>query len=293
MGWMVAGAWLLALGLGVGAAVAFGARRWSRGTATLLARLEAGGPPAPPLRYDQRELVGLPAPVQRYFQAVLPPGQPMAAGVRIEHTGAFNLGEAGSRWAPFTSRQVVVAPRPGFLWDARIRLFPGLAVFVHDAYVAGEGRIHASLLGLATVARMGGTPALAEGELMRYLAEAVWYPTALLPSQGVCWEARDETSARATLEAQGTRVFLDFHFDAAGLVERVRAAARFRTAAGRAVPTPWQVRVWGYAVRGGLRIPLEGEAAWELPGGLRPYWRGRITSIAHAPAVWGAAAAGG
>ena len=119
----------------------------------------------------------------------------------------------------------------------------------------------------------------ANAHLMRFLAEAVWHPTSLLPSQGVRWEARDETSARATLAAEGRTVSLDFFFGPDGLVERVRSAGRIRTVGGAGIPTPWQVRVWGYALRDGLRIPLEGEVAWELPGGLRPYWRGRITAI--------------
>jgi hypothetical protein len=71
-------------------------------------------------------------------------------------------------------------------------LLPGLPVRVHDAYVAGEGRLHATLLALITLADLRGTREMAEGELMRFLAEAPWYPTALLPSQGVRWEAAGE-----------------------------------------------------------------------------------------------------
>ena len=44
---------------------------------------------------------------------------------------------------------------------------PGLAARVHDAYVAGEGLLHASLLGLFTIANVRGTSTMAEGELMR------------------------------------------------------------------------------------------------------------------------------
>lgn len=61
-------------------------------------------------------------------------------------------------------------------------MLPGLPARVHDAYVAGEGILHASLLGLFTVADLRGTDYIAEGELMRFFAEAAWYPTALLPS---------------------------------------------------------------------------------------------------------------
>jgi hypothetical protein len=48
-----------------------------------------------------------------------------------------------------------------------------------------------------------------------------------------------------------------------------------------AVPTPWEGRWWNYAARDGIRVPLEGEVAWILPGGARPYWRGRLTRIAY------------
>jgi hypothetical protein len=59
----------------------------------------------------------------------------------------------------------------------------GLPVRVHDAYVTGEGILHASLLGLFSLVDMRGGGNLAEGELMRFFAEAAWYPTALLPTQ--------------------------------------------------------------------------------------------------------------
>ncbi len=38
---------------------------------------------------------------------------------------------------------------------------------------------------------------------------------------------------------------------------------------------------WGYEVRGGMRIPLAGEVAWELPEGPWPYWCGDATEITY------------
>src|SRR5690606_30927441 len=89
--------------------------------------------------------------------------------------------------------------RPGFVWDGKMAVLPGLPVHVHDAYVAGEGILHPAIFGLFTLMDMRGTPEVAAGELMRFFAEAAWYPTALLPSQGVQWAPIDERSARATL----------------------------------------------------------------------------------------------
>jgi hypothetical protein len=212
---------------------------------------------------------------------VLTEGQPMVVAVQVTHTGQFNMDATHAKWRAFTSDQLVITRRPGFDWDARIRMAPSLHVFVHDAYMAGEGFLHAALCGLITLADLRGTPEVAEGELMRFLAEAAWYPTALLPSQGVRWDAIDDTSARASLVDDVTTVSLVFRFDAQGLIHSAHAAARYRTVNGALVATPWQGRFWAHEVRGGMRIPLHGEVAWLLPDGLLPYWRGRITDIIY------------
>ena len=179
----------------------YGAYRWDTQTQQLRARLNAARAPVRPQTVDSRELEGLPAPVGRYFRTVLEDGQPMVSGVRVQHTGTFNMGEGSEdNWKPFTSDQVVVTRRPGFDWNGRVAMMPGLPVRVHDSYAAGEGVLHASLLGAFTVVDMRGTGDVAEGELIRFFAEAAWYPTALLPSQGVRWEAAGDRSAYATLK---------------------------------------------------------------------------------------------
>ncbi len=261
--------------------LAFGSLRWRAGRRELRARIEAGRMRTGPEVVDFRELDGLPAVVQRYFRTVLEDGQPVVAAARVRHNGSFNMGESSDRWKPFTSDQLVVIRAPGFDWDARITFVPGMAVRVHDAYVAGEGILCAALLGLFPVADLRGTPEVAEGELMRFLAEAAWYPTALLPGMGVRWQEVDARSARATLADGPTSVTLLFSFGPDGLIETVRAAARGRTLGGRVVPTPWQGRFWNYERRGGMLVPLEGEVAWLPPEGPKPYWRGRIAAIEY------------
>lgn len=261
----------------------YGAHRWNSETQELRARLDAAREPVRPATVDlDGELENLPAPVGRYFRAVLEDGQPMVAGVRVRHEGTFNMGEGSEdNWKPFTSDQVVVARRPGFDWNGRVAMMPGLPVRVHDSYAAGEGVLHASVLGLFTVVDMRGTGDLAEGELMRFFAEAAWYPTALLPSQGVRWEAAGDRSAYATLEDGDVALTMLFTFDERGFIETVSAEARGRAVGGEMVPTPWRGRFWDYEERGGMLVPLEGEVAWMPPQGEKPYWRGRITEIDH------------
>lgn len=265
----------------VAAGILYGALRWQSSTRDLLARLEAARVSAGPRTYDPRELDPLPAPVQRYFRAALTEGQPLVAAVTVEHEGTFNMSAGGEKWQPFTSRQRVTTQCPGFVWDARIAVAPGLKARVHDAYVEGEGILHATLLGFLTLVNMRGTREVAEGELLRFFAETAWYPTALLPSQGVQWTAVDDSSAKATLKDGDISLTLLFRFDEAGLIASVRAEARGRTVGREVIPTPWEGRWWRYNLRDGMRVPLEGEVAWILPEGPKPYWRGRVTSLSY------------
>jgi hypothetical protein len=205
----------------------------------------------------------------------------MVAKVDVQHSGSMNMSDTSTQWKPFTSDQQVVTRNPGFDWNGRINMLPGVAVLVHDTYVAGEGSLHAALFGLITVADMRGTEEMAKGELMRFFAEAAWYPTALLPSQGVSWEAVDAHSARATLADGAIALTMHFSFNEQGVIEAVRADARGRTTGGRIVPTPWQGRFWNYHNQGGMLVPLSGEVAWLLPEGAKPYWRGEITGIVY------------
>ena len=215
---------ILALSVLIVAAIRYGESRWESSTRELRGRLEAARVALPTRTYSEQELEGLPAPVQRYFRTALTPGQPMIEAVSVEHAGTFNMSETGENWRSFVSKQRVIVRRPGFDWDARIRMAPGVNVYVHDAYVAGEGILHAALFGLATLVNMRGTPEAARGELMRFFVEAAWYPTALLPSHGVKWEAVDDTSAKATMSDGTITLTMLFRFDKDGLIQSARAS---------------------------------------------------------------------
>ena len=225
----------------VAAAILFGEVRWQSGTRELRHRIESERLPIEIKVFDAHELEGAPTPVQRYFQTALKDQQRIVAAVSVKHTGTINMSEAAEQWKPFTSTQFVVTRRPGFDWDGRVAMMPGLPVRVHDAYVAGEGILHAAVLGLVSMVNLRGS--------------------------GV--------------KDGGLTVTLLFRFNEDGLIDTVRAAARGRTVGGTVVPTPWQGRFWNYATRDGMRVPLDGEVAWLLPEGAKPYWRGHITNLGY------------
>jgi len=286
---------LLWLGIILGALVviaiglrAVGASRWARMIRTHTTQIESGSVDArgrlpSPARFDPRELEGLPAPVQRYFRAVLEDGQPIISAATLEMTGTMNMSATGEQWKPFTSRQQVVTRKPGFLWDAEVAMFPGLPAHVEDSYIAGHGRLIAKVFGLFTVADSQGTGEIARGEFMRYFAESPWYPTALLPSQGVRWQAVDDACANATLVDGPITLTLLFRFNDAGLIASVRAESRGAGVGkdGVMVMLPWDCALSDYQPQGGMLIPMTGEAAWVQPEGRKVYFVGRVKKLSY------------
>jgi hypothetical protein len=260
----------------------YGRDRWQSNTDKLRVELTNGQQPIQPKTYDSKEIAGLPDPVQRFFKNVLEDGQAIVTKVEFSQHGQFNMNELENKWHKFTATQLVVTKRLGFDWDAQVQIFPLVNVFVHDTYLLNEGDLQASLLGLFTVAKMHNTTELNQGELLRFFAEAVWYPTSLLPSQGVIWEAIDQHSSRATLTDDKTTVSVVFQFDVDGLITSMRAEARcHHVVGGKSMFMPWVGNFREYAVRDGMRIPLEGEVGWEHPEELRLYFKGKITEISY------------
>ena len=263
------------------ALVLYGKARWNAGTTQLLYRLDAAQVQSGQKFFKVSELEGLPAPVKRYFQTVLKDGQPIITAVTMQHTGTFNMSATAENWKPFTSTQRVITDRPGFDWDARVEMLPGVAAHIHDAYIAGSGLLKVAVFGLIPVANLPETADLSKGEFMRFCIEAPWYPTALLPSQGVVWQSVDAQSADAVFTDAGIKINLRFGFGTDGLITTVFAAERGRLVGKKIIQAPWQARYSNYAERSGMVVPSQGEVAWVLPEGIKTYYRGLITLASY------------
>lgn len=264
------------------ALVVYGAARWRRTGRQLRIQMrsEAAGH-ARPGAYRESDLADLPPPVRSYLRRVLRDGQPLIQAAEIRQRGRLRLSETRRRWLPYTSTQLVTPRPPGFLWEARLAVAPGLAVFVRDGYIAGEGLLQASVLGLATVASCRGRGEIADSELMRYLAEAPWYPTALLPGHPVRWQQTAPAAAQATIANGDTQVSIEFCFGDDGLVRAVRTQARYRAVAGSFVPTPWEGSFFEYAERSGMLVPTRGQVRWIIDGQPFLCWEGELTGITY------------
>ena len=115
-----------------------------------------------------------------------------------------------------------------YVWGAIIRMRPKNLLWCDgiDALEHGVASCQWRLCSAITVARSTPSATLNEAALLRYLAEAPWYPFVLVPGRyGVTsWVSESPTEATATIVTpEGVRAACTFEFDKHAHIVGVRA----------------------------------------------------------------------
>lgn len=237
--------------------------------------------PAPVGMATSEELRQLPRPVHRYFKRVLSEAQHPIRAMHMSQSGKLRTELHREKWMRFRADHVVRPPSRSFHWDAKVDILPLLHMRVRDGYANGVGSGQVQLLSAVTVASDRDKPELNSSSLHRFLAEAVWYPTALLPSAGVQWDPIDDTRALATLADCGNTVSLEFRFNDADEAIAIYTPGRLRRLGKAYVLTPWEGHFNDYRRHQGMLVPSAGEVGWYTDERLEIVWNADITSLEY------------
>jgi hypothetical protein len=176
----------------------------------------AAAPSGAPERFDPSSVSDLPEPARRFFGYAILPGAPLGAVAEIEMTGELGLGtKEAPGYRPMRARQILSAPH-GLVWKVEAGSGP-MRISGSDGMVGDRSWTRFWLAGLVPVVRAGGSRDHLRAAFGRVVAEtAFWAPAALLPQNGVSWEAVDENTARATVNHRGLTQTVDVRVDAEG-----------------------------------------------------------------------------
>jgi hypothetical protein len=201
-------------------------------------------------------VAALPTPVQLYFLHAIAPGTPLARGVQLEMQGSLKVGQ---KWMPMRAREILSAK--GFVWKAAIG--QGLLTILGaDYYARGKGRVHFSLWGIWPVADAESSDTT-RSALGRLAGELIWLPSALLPQQGVTWEALENNTIQASLAIDGEPVTLTLEIAPDGRLLKL-SFPRWgdQTADGSPAYIPFGGEIQAEQTFGGFTIPSQVRVGW-------------------------------
>ncbi|TAN44019.1 MAG: hypothetical protein EPN22_08195 [Nitrospirae bacterium] len=233
----------------------------------------------PPQKFTFNQLRGLPEPVQRYFKHVLNDGQEYIRTVNLKQTGEFRTKES-DRWVPIEAKQYNAIAIPSLVWHARLKPTPYTWIEAQDFYHKGSGFMEGKLLSVFPLMFDSGKE-MELSSLSRFLSEAPWYPTALLPGKNLEWKAIDFHSAKALITDSGYSVSAVFTFGDNGEITKVTTEDRYRNVSGKKEKLPWTAYYKNYQERNGMKIPTEVEVKWNLQKRNFQYAKLKIVEIQY------------
>jgi hypothetical protein len=199
--------------------------------------------------FTGKDLAGLPEPVQRYFRNVLKENQPYIGTARLKHEGQFKTG-LDKAWIPIKGEQYFATVKPAYIWKGKTFLFTA-----RDMYIADKGQLTVSLFSLVNIVNADGD-SYNEGELQRWLAESVWFPTNLLPSERLKWLPVDENNAKLLFNYLGLSLDFLVNFNDTGEITQM-ITKRYMNEGKKET---WIVKMKDYKVLNGIRVPTRAEA---------------------------------
>lgn len=203
--------------------------------------------------YTSNQIKGLPTPVKRYFQYCLQESQPYISYVRLKHKGKFR---PRKKWRSIKGQEYFTVEKPGFIWIGKVPFFKA-----KDKYYDGKGNLQIKLFSFIKIIDAKGKD-LDQGELLRWLGEAPWFPTALLPSNRLRWEPIDDESAKVILTDKDLAVEGTFYFNNLGQATQFKAK-RYKDGALE----DWTGYYSDYRTVNGMQVPFYVEVVWNLDSG--------------------------
>lgn len=220
--------------------------------------------------YSSEQLEGLPAPVQRYFRYSLQENQPYISYARLQHGGQFRT-NPDQKWLSINGQEYFTTREPGFVWFGKVPL-----VSATDAYFEGKGNLKVKLLSIIKLVDARGEE-IDQGELLRWLAETPWFPTALLPSEKLKWEPIDNNSAKIIFTDKNLAVDGIFYFNEQGQINQFKTK-RYKD---ESLEENWTGYYRDYKKVEGMQIPFFAEVVWNLESGDFSYAKFKINRIEY------------
>jgi hypothetical protein len=229
--------------------------------------------------FEYSQIRGLPLVVQKYFEYAVEQDVLKPQFVRLKHKGEYKQSEQAD-WKDIQGEKYFSVNKPGYIWSAKLVSFNILWLKVIDTYVNGQGGMIVKFLSSMTISELTGKE-MNQSDLVKYLTEMVFFPTALLPSKNVQWRAVDQNRARVTFSDSGMKVSAVFTFNSRGEVIKIKTKDKYRLTPGGFKLSNYTVYFSDYEYFSGFRVPTKIEGEWNLENGDYKYAKFDVTEVEY------------
>jgi hypothetical protein len=227
----------------------------------------------------EEDLAYLPGPVRNYLHYVGAVGKPKVFNFRAECTGSLKRSPAG-RWMNTSSFQYNFFDDPARLYYLRSSLF-GIPFDGLHAYTGDHAMMKINVAYFFPVVDASGDT-MTMSETVTLFNDMCLLAPATLIDKNILWEPVDPLSVWARFTHNGITISAMLYFAENGELIRFVSDDRYMSADGKTYARyQWSTPVKEYRDFNGRKVPVYGEAGWQLPDGSFTYARFTVKDIEY------------
>ncbi|HEA19746.1 hypothetical protein LCGC14_1127490 [marine sediment metagenome] len=220
----------------------------------------------------------LPEIVQKSMRSSGVIGQDEIVSVRLQQKGEMKTKPEG-KWMPFTATQYFNVEDAAFIWTTEVDFMPMVNMAGRDKLIDGKGEMLIKLANMIPVVDEGNNEKVNSGAMLRYMAEMVWFPSAML-NDYIKWEAMDANAAKATFTLKGESVSGIYTFSDKGNFKSFEAN-RYYGGKMDSKLEKWKITASDYKEFNGIKIPNKCSVIWKLREGDSNWLNLEITELEY------------
>ena len=210
---------------------------------------------------SEKDIKGLPVPVQKYLKYVGVLGKPKIKSVKVIFNGEMR--EKGKAWFEFTSEQYNFFESPTRLFFLKAR-FSGLPTQGYHFYKNGNASMLIKLLSLFPVVDIAESE-MFKTETVTFFNDMCLFAPAALIDENIEWQPIDDNTVKATYINGKANISAMLYFNEEGQLINFVSEDRVDVNSNQSVP--FSTPVTKYGTINGYNLPVAANAVYKFPEG--------------------------
>ncbi len=217
--------------------------------------------------------------IQKFYKKVVDDSSPIPNFITLNQSGEIKT-EENSNWLKIKSTEYFTSQKPNLLWDAEIGNSKFFWIEIVDSYLRRKGNTLIKINSSVTIGDSWGIE-IDKSNLFKYLSEAVYFPTSLLPSKNLKWNILDSNIAEIKFTDDKTSVVAKLFFNNDGTISNIETLDKFRPMNDNYKESLFTIYFSNYKKYNSFLIPTYCEVEWDLENGKFKFGKFKIDNIKY------------